>query len=292
MEKNTRKKNLSQTPIFFEKKDKLNDMQTVHFVLLIISLFLLAAIILAICIDTSQRSVNQFDTHIDIVLIETGRKRLESLYRLWKARWHSRYDTRFIVFVMDQSDVHPFDSNVLVLQTPVPSSSTPLEHQINLFTHMKDYVGTWLGGVSGRSFLWAGDNVFPLQHRVKPSVFQVPNSHMFRFFNGTRTDGFLIQAEEDFESTLPCTPFVYDEIDHRDFNDIKLQLMLPYEPKYVFSAQIEETVVLKTSNDLDRLQHRTKSAQPFEVIHISPRSADQAGLNEKVQLFLEMELQH
>lgn len=261
-----------------QKKMKLTVPQLV---LLIVSLLLFTGIVLTIVLDTSSRKVDEFDVGVDVIFIEKGRQRLTDQFMLWRQSWVSRYTTRFIVVVTDSQAVEPIDE-LNVVHVPVPDQVTQIEHEKNLFTYLFDHVHD----TQGRYFIWAGDNVFPMQKHIHPSTFQAPNTNLLRFFNGIQTDAVLLDVQDDFEPTLPCTLFSYDKLKDHDFSDMKLDFLLQYTPTYIFTTELDETIVLKKTTDVSRLQKRTTSARVFGVIHLSPTSQVQEELNQKVKEFI------
>jgi len=259
-------------------------LTTTQIILLVVSLLLFIGIILVIVLDSSQRKVNDFDCGVDIIFIENGRERLTDQFRLWKQNWHSKYETRFIAIVTDDAEVHPID-NLTVINALRPDSTSQIAHEMQLFTNLHNYVKTSESDQS-RYFLWASDNVFPARRNLRPSLFQSPNTKLLRFFNGMKADAVLLEAENDFEPTLPCTLFSYEKLQNHDFSDLKLDFLLQYQPTYIFSNELDETVILKKISDMSRLQQRLKSSRAFLVVHVSPISTQQPELNQKIKEFI------
>jgi len=245
-------------------------MKTVNFVLLVISVFLLGAIILAIVLDTNERSMDVVDVDIDIIFMDKGRGRWETQFRVWKQQWRTRRSLRFIVFSPNRIEFSTGDDTVFIAIQTSESENT-------LYTT----AGTLIPSTEGRHFLWASDNVIPL-HRVSASTFQVPHSDLWRFFGGCHSDEIVMNLQAEYEETLPVGVFPYTLTQGRNIIEFRHALLNP-ETKACFTY-IYQTVLLRQETDISQLSKHFPS-QLFQIVHISPQSNSTIALNQAVIAF-------
>jgi hypothetical protein len=245
-------------------------MRKVSFILLLVCLFLFGAVILAIVLDQNLNKITGWDVGLDVIFVSKGRNRLREQYTLWKQAWKSRQSTRFFVF--SQNPLDPIDEDMSV----VVSS----ESEEYLFTHAQDL----LPDTQGRHFLWASDNVIPMRY-VGARMFQLEGEFrhpLVRFFGGLKTDALLMDVHDQFESwNFPVTLMSYAEVGHREFVDVRLQIMNAHE--YIYSSRAH-MVLLKHESDRSILEHPIYTSL-FQIVHISPQASDPNLLNSYVQTF-------
>jgi hypothetical protein len=235
----------------------------VDFVLLILSFFLLIAVILAIVLDHNKKVWHQFDVVLDVVIVDKGRKRTRAQYKRWKSKWQSKNEMRFIV-------IHKHDGPIALEEPDVVTLKTELDEK-DLFISLANFVEN----TSDRWFLWAGDQVVP-HVPIRALTFRSPNSRMLRFFGGKLPDAMIMGVDNEFEFILPVGLFKYNEmLMISSFSD--LQLALIHHPEMCY-AHIYQELVLVKPEDADKLRERLVN-ELFQVVHISPRAREIDQLN-------------
>lgn len=255
------------------EKQKLDSdiLNSVDFVLLMLSAVLLAAVLLIILLNEQVITVHEYDENVDIVFVERGRGRVQAQYAVWEAHWSSFFTTKWWVIAL--KDTQPPD--------PIPEGvtwiSTDIEHEQDAFMHLPEILqanNVPSSQLLGRYFLWASDQVIPTRD-VSPHTFHVPTSKpLRRYFSGVQLDNWVFDLEGEFEDTLPASLFSYDSLGGT-YRDFILTTILGNE--FAYSSIARHVVLVYDGDELLR-----SSRTLFQVVHISTRAPNPVALNEQV----------
>jgi hypothetical protein len=252
---------------------------TVNFVLLILSFFIFVAVILTILLDRNKQKITQFDVTLDIVLVDNNvqtnddvsTNRTVSQYKLWKQLWKSKENPRFLIFHRGQTSSAPnFFNDEKTNNNDITLVHTQ-DSERDLFTHVSHF----MTDTENRKCVWASDNVVPLVP-FSARTFQVPNSHLLRYFGGKTPDAFITGVESEFKPILPISLFNYSDLQNTTMRDIELSLM--HHPKMCYSHIYQNIVLTHSKDDESRLKER-RVDELFQIVHVSPHHTDPSHAN-------------